>query len=146
MKIKDELLISAVSPEMVPVLWPVMFEKLEKAVECANGELDMEDVFSKMMNKIMLPIVISEGENIIAVIAVEVRDFDSGKRILNVTLAGGSKLDSWVALLDETLIGLARDKNCSEIYIVGRAGWQRAIKKYGYGAIHTVISKKVEEL
>ena len=146
MKIKDELLISAVSVDMIPIMWPIVFGMLEEAVDHSNGELDMETIFTKMVKQEMILVVISEDTDVIAAIALERRNFDSGKRILNVTLAGGTDMNKWVDQLDRTLVELAKEHKCDDIYIIGRRGWVKVLKSRGYGIIHTVVGKQVEEL
>lgn len=141
----SDLIVSAIKKEMIPVMWPLVEEHLQRAIDQSNGELDKDDVFSRMVRGNMLLITLSRQTDIVAALALEQRDFDSGKKVLNITLAGGSESDNWIDKMDEVTQQLGKDYGCDEIYIVGRAGWVRKLKRIGYGIVHTVVSKKVGE-
>ena len=138
-----ELIVSAIKPEMVPLMWPLVSDMLNGAIDHANGELDEKDVFSRIIKGSMLLVTISQGSDIIAALGLEQRDFGTGKRILNVTLAGGSNAKDWIEQMDDVVHELAKDYKCDEVYIIGRKGWTRVLRDLGYETIHTVVSKKV---
>lgn len=143
--IKDKVLISAITPNMIPLVWHTVAPMIQMAVEYSHGELDLEDILARLTNNEMLLLTVSEGDLIIAALTIEKRDFASGKNILNVTTAGGADLHLWMDQLDPIIDELAREHGCTEIYIVGRPGWMRLLKGIGYEKIHTVVSKKVGE-
>ena len=40
--------------------------------------------------------------------------------------------DKWFERIDEVANAIAKARDCSEVYIVGRAGWQRKLKQLGF--------------
>ena len=143
--IKDKIIVSAITPKMIPVVWHMVSPMIEMAIEHSNGELDLDHMYKRLLDSEMVLLTISEGDRIVASLTVEKRDFPSGKRIMNITTAGGADLHLWMADLDGIMDQLAIEHGCSEIYIVGRPGWLRLLKDIGYERIHTVVSKKVGE-
>lgn len=141
--IKDKIIISAITPEMIPLVWHNVRHMVEAAIEYSHGELHIDTIYNRLVDKEMVMLTVSEEDMIVAALTIEKRDFQSGKSILNVTTAGGADLHIWMDQMDPVLVDLAKEHGCEEIYIVGRAGWARALKRKGYGKIHTVVSKKV---
>jgi len=142
--IKDKVLISAITPKMIPLVWHTVSHMVEMAIEHSNGELYLDDIYKRLLDNEMLLLTVSEGDRIIASLTVEKRDFPSGKRIMNVTTAGGADLHIWMESVNRAIDDLAKEHECSEIYIIGRPGWMRMLKNIGYEKIHTVVSKKIE--
>ena len=141
---KDNLIVSAITPSMIPLVWVTVSPMIEKAIEHSNGELCINEILERLIKKEMILLTVSVESEIIAALTIEKREFPSGKSILNVTTAGGSDLNIWLGKINEVIDELAIEHGCSEIYIIGRAGWIKALKDIGYGKIHTVVSKKLE--
>ena len=137
--------IAAIPGRLAPLLWPTISPMIDMAIEHSNGELCNETMLNRIINNDMLLLTVSNDNDIVAVLTLERRDFPSGKSILNITTAGGKDLDLWFEKIDETVCKLAEEQGCQEVYIVGRPGWQRKLKKLNYAPIHSVVSKKVGE-
>ena len=144
-EVKEEFVVSAVKKELVHIVWPLVEEYLQRAVDHSNGEMSIEDVYMRMVKGSMLLVTISVKSDIVAAIAIEQRDFPSGKRVMNLTLLGGSDLVDWMDQFSEIADKLAKDYKCEEIYIVGRQGWVRSLRRLGFEPVHTVVSRKVGE-
>lgn len=128
---------------MVPLIWPLVCGMLQRAIDHSHGELDQAGVYKSMVNGDMLLVTITREKEIVAAIAMEQRNFDTGKKILNLTLVGGDSVHEWMEQIDEITLKLAKDYGCTEIYLIGRRGWTKLLKKVGYEVIHTVVRKKV---
>ena len=137
------MIISAISVKLLPIVWPQIEPMLSKAVAHSNGEICISDIYERSISGDMLILTASSDDEILVALAIEKREFATGKAVLNVTLAGGERLKEWMEEIDKSLVQLAKDYNCSELYIVGRNGWDRALKHIGYGRVHTVVSKKI---
>jgi len=142
-EVKDKHIVSAVKKELVPVVWPMVEKHFQRAISHSNGEMTMKEVYDKMLKGSMLLVTISVESKIEAAIAIEQRVFPSGKRVMNLTLLGGSAMEHWMDEFSDIADKLAIDYNCDEIYIVGRKGWVRALKNYGFETVHTVVGRKV---
>ena len=142
-EVKEKFTVSAIKKELIQLVWPVVEGFLQQAVDHSNGEMCIEDVFKRLIKGNMLLVTISVESDIVAAIAIEQRNFGSGKRVLNLTLLGGSEMEHWMDEFSDIADKLAKDYKCDEIYIVGRKGWVRALRSYGFETVHTVVSRKV---
>jgi hypothetical protein len=140
-----QILISAIKPEMLDMMWYKLAPLVEKAIEHSNDELNIVDIYDRLMAREMLLLVVTEGDAIMAAITLETRTFPSGKKVMNITTAGGSDMHLWVDKVLDIAEVLAVEQKCSDVYIIGRKGWERKLKTNGYAVAHTVLTKKVGE-
>ena len=124
--------------------WDELYAFLKLAVDRSNGELDEVSVKNQVEDGDLLVAAVYNYQTLVAVVAFELLLFTTGKRALNIQLAGGASLDDWLERIDEVSNMLAKARECSEVYIVGRAGWQRKLKHLGYKVAHTVLHKEVK--
>jgi hypothetical protein len=144
-EVKEEFTVAAIKPENVVFMWPIVKSMLARAIAHSNGELEIDDILKRSIDGEILIVTISQEEEVVAAIAIEQRTFNSGKRILNLTLVGGNEMVNWMDKFSEIANNLAKDYKCDEIYIVGRPGWTRTLKRLGFETVHTVVSRKVED-
>ena len=124
--------------------WDELYAFLKLAVDHSNGELNVVSVRNQVDDGDLLVAAVYNNQTLVAVVAFELLLFTTGKRALNIQLAGGASLDDWFERIDEVSNMLAKARECSEVYIVGRAGWQRKMKHLGYKVAHTVLHKEVK--
>jgi hypothetical protein len=137
-------MVSAVESSMVEVMWPLLEPMILPALEHSNGELDVDTVRDNLIDKIFLAVTVSLGASIESVLVLEINEFVTGKKIMNIALGCGF-LGPFRKDLLKVLDELAFEKGCEEIYIIGRPGWAKELKNDGFNTIHTVISRKVGE-
>jgi hypothetical protein len=146
MIIEEELItVAAIKPDMVDMLWPLVSPMIEMAIEHSNNELSLKQIKNAIIDEQMLLLVVYEAELIVATLTLERRDFDTGKSVINITTAGGADLHIWMDKVLLIIDELAREQGCDEVYIVGRAGWARALKTRGFRTLHTTVGRKVGE-
>lgn len=141
--VKDKIIISAVKADLVPLVWPAVVDHIKSATDHSNGELTPQVMFDRLTAEEAVLITVSEEHNILASLVIEKRDFETGKSILNVTLAGGTRIEDWLEDFDKVLDDLAIDYECDDIYLVGRRGWVKKLKDFNYKPVHTVMARKV---
>lgn len=142
-EVKEQFTVAAIKPENVVFMWPIVKSMLARAITHSNGEIEIDEILKRAIDGEVLIVTISEEKEVVAAIAIEQRDFNSGKRILNLTLVGGNNMSSWMDKFSEIANNLAKDYNCDEIYIVGRPGWTRTLRRLGFETIHTIVARKV---
>lgn len=131
-------------PELALQHWDELYAFMKLAVDHSNGELDEVSCKYQVEEGDLLVAAVYDDEKLVAVVCFELLVFTTGKRALNIQLAGGASLDEWFERMDDIAQALARARDCSEVYIVGRAGWQRKLKQLGYETAHTVLHKEVK--
>jgi hypothetical protein len=131
-------------PELAIQHWDELYKFLSLAVDASNGELDEVSVKNQVEDGDLLAAAVYDDQTLIAVVAFELLLFTTDKRVMNIQLAGGDNLEVWFERMDEVAQALAKARDCSEVYIVGRPGWQRKLKQLGYQTVHTVLRKEVK--
>lgn len=69
-------------------------------------------------------------------------------RVLNrptlwVVAVAGDRFEEWDDELDAQLTKLAREANCSHVVAMGRPGWARRMRNYGFDSVQTLIEKEI---
>lgn len=141
----DTITVSAVNPKMVGAIWPMVQGLIEQALKYSNKEMTLDSVFKKIEDSEMALIVVLENSKVMAALTVENNNFPSGKKVLNITTAGGADMHLWLDQALEVCEEIAAQHGCDELYVIGRSGWSKALKSKGFDTIHTVMSKKVGE-
>ena len=142
--IEDDFFVSIIKPDWVDKFWPVIEKSVTDAIEHSNGELDIDVLKSQIKDgRIYLLVVTDVQGNVYASSTMEQREFESGKKVLNITTTGGSGMEHWVHKVIEAAKGLADQLGCDEVYIVGRLGWTRVLKPLGFKPVHQVLSMRI---
>lgn len=129
--------------DMIEQYWHEIEPFIIKAIDESNGELDIPSIKEKIRCKELLISTIFKDKELIAAVSFEVTDFESGKKVLHINLASGDYMDLWYKDIDSLADQLAKMQGCSEVYIVGRKGWEKQMKHLGYKHTHTIISREV---
>ena len=130
--------------DMLGMVWGDVEPKLQMAVDFSNGELTTKILYDKISNKDLLLIAVTEGETLVSAVTVEMRRYQTGKKILNICCAGGDRLEEWISMMDDKADELAIQHNCDEVYVIGRNGWVKRLKSLGYSQAYTVVTRKVK--
>lgn len=131
------------SHELIERCWGEIEPFIQRAIDESNGEIDMDAIRKKLGDKELLIATIFNDKKLVAAVSFEVTNFESGKRVLHINLAGGDDMHLWYSDVDELANQLAIKQGCSEVYIIGRKGWERQLKSTGYKHVHTIISREV---
>lgn len=105
-------------------------ERIASALKYSGGTHTINDIIAGVLGGEYLLI---ENEN--ASMVVEIEEFPQ-KRRYNIFLAAGKMSD--VIELGLKVLSEA-DANGVEVSLYGRKGWERALKPYGFKALHTVL-------
>lgn len=134
--------IFSVHSSMIDDAWPAIKPYIEKAMPYANGEFCAEDVHEMIRAGSVIPVVMSYRAEIMAVVTLEVSQ-KPGKKIMCLMTAGGTDLEHWLDEFMDVATELAIEQGCRSIYVNGRAGWLRKLKRHGFQKSYTVLSKEL---
>jgi hypothetical protein len=136
--------VSGIRHDYIAEFWPRVSDMIRVAVAHSNDELDTDIIYERILRNEMFLLVISDEQgNIDAATVVEPRVFETGKRVLNVTTTGGENMSDWLTQLVEACKGIAKDFDCEEVYVVGRPGWLKTLKRFGFKPRHQIVSLEV---
>lgn len=131
--------------DIIAKCWGEIEPFLQLAINESNGELNLEGIIKSIESKdLLLAVVFDDDGSIMAVCAFEIRVFQSGKKVVHIMSAGGHGVDDWFEQIEQIAVDLAKNQGCSEVYIIGRKGWERKMKHLGYSHAHTILCKEVK--
>jgi len=139
--------IAAIPHYLIDFMWPFVENIISSIIAKAHGEMNLDTVKAKLKSDNALMILCLDGRSVKSLVILQVEVFDTGLRVLNVSMAGGS-LDIFCGDYDEVLIAISKDLNCSEIRAIGaRVGWEIQFKKSNpnWEKLSTTLIYKVEQ-
>ena len=139
---------SVIEVKVVPVhlltnVLPEAREHLERVVEASHGDITYESIRNELVNGQAQLIAVFKGHKVIAAVTVNVTTMDSGKRVLMAPVVGGDEMELWLDDVMNLLNKMAKDTCCDTIRGIGRAGWTRQLKKYGWKPTMTIVEFEV---
>lgn len=132
------MIVSAVPYEQLNEVYPHVYRYVEKATEVDGGRYDAANVFRLLAEReIGLWIVVDEEDDeIVAAMTTRITDYPNG-RGMSIDWIGGKRMEEWLPAFSETMDAFARENGCSFIEGIGRKGWIKVLKEYGYRDIPT---------
>lgn len=142
MSLWAKAIILPIKAEDVDYYWPLVSSFLESALEHTDGEIGLQDIRSDIANHDRQLWVIKNDDVYIAAVVTQIYSYNSGKKIGEVTMAGGSRHDLWDHFTD--VVGeWFKDQGCQFIDIIGRPGWQRLYKERGFRLAYVQLRKNL---
>lgn len=135
--------VAAPSLDQINECWGEISTLLQKAIDYSNGEIDIDVLHQHVNDGSVMVAVVFENGNLVAVTTFEQIEFETGKRVMNIQLAGGENVESWFEHIEALAYSLAKRYSCSDVYIIGRKGWVKKMKHLGYSEVHTILHKEV---
>ena len=131
LKLNNNLEISLILPEQIPVVWNDCSKILLRSCKRSGGRVYPNDIYmSCLENRCSLWIIFeSDSTNIIGAAITQLHDYPSGLRMLNVEHIAGKRYADWVEDGFNTLYRWAKDNKCDGVEALGRAGFWNWIKK-----------------
>lgn len=122
---------TAVPPEEVKTVWPMVAPLLTPAVAYSNGRISLSSVFDWLADqRYILWLAYQDGRIGAAFVTREARY--PCRKMLCIDIAGGSDMAGWVSEADRVFRTYAVAAGLDGIEIYGRAGWVRALKNLGW--------------
>lgn len=121
--------------------WPAVKHMVEAALAQSAGRLDADDVLELLTSGGMQlwALITSEGEpEVAAVLVTEIMDYPR-KRVLDLSLMGGSRMELWLDALP-VLEQWAAQQGIHQVQIHGRRGWARVT---GYPERGALLVKEI---
>jgi hypothetical protein len=145
LKVNDKYSLAAVPANMIDIIWDKVEPVLDRVVKVSNRELTLDGIKGRCINGKNLLVTVCAGKEIIAVVVLDVVEFESGLRALYIPVVGGENMNEWLADSFEVAKAIAKDFNCTEVRGLSvRKGWMRVLTKMNWQVITTVISCPVE--
>jgi hypothetical protein len=131
-------MIRYIEPKAIDSYWPMVGGYIDAAID---EELELSDVYEKLMNETMALLVVSDN-GIQAACVVEFIDYPK-INAMRVVALGGENMKKWLSQLVEFLDTWAVDQKIDRIEQCGRHGWMRVLNEYGYKSRYTFMTKEI---
>lgn len=131
------------TPLQIVKCWSEIKPFVDEVVKYSNNEFTSDTVLEQMKRFELFPIVVYDDSEIISFATLEKITFETGKTVINIQLASGTRLEEWRDSVITVANNLAKANGCEDVYIIGRKGWVRNLKQQGFEEVHTVLAKKV---
>ena len=133
---KNYVKASVVEPKDLPPIWDEVSELLGPACERSFGQDTIQTLRASLMSGNEGLFVIEDRSEIIGAVTYEVIGYDTGLRVLAINYAGGVAMDSQMAEVMDMFHALKRHFMCDRVRIMGRKGWVRYMKQFGFTDTH----------
>lgn len=124
-----------VLPEFLDVIWPKAEPLLERAVTAERGRYTTRDIYGWIKTNEQQLWLVARGREIVAAGLMRCSIQPTGKHSAVWHLLGasrGARVWEWIGALFDAAMQEARARGSTEMLIVGRSGWLRWAKKYGF--------------
>jgi hypothetical protein len=133
---KDHVKASIVEPKDLPPIWEEVAELLGPACDRSFGQETIQTLRASLMSGSEGLFVIETLEDIIGAVTYEVITYNTGLRVLAINYAGGVAMESQMPEVIDMFHALRRRFMCDRVRIMGRKGWIRYMKQFGFTDTH----------
>jgi hypothetical protein len=123
--------VSIVPTEYVDQCWDRVKVHLEKAVEYTYGRFTLEDIYISVKEDNHTLWVAFDDEGVKGAVVTNFTSYPR-KKFVHLAFIGGVEGHNWKEPMLEILTRWAYDNNCNGLESVGRPGWAKIFKNYGY--------------
>lgn len=135
--------VTGVPAILVPVLWGQAKQFIADAVEHSNDETSIDIIYENLIQKDAVLVIIYKGHDLYGAAIAREREYESGKKAICITQLGGLNMQEWISDAHDVACKIGRALGCTEIYCIGRSGWEKTLKGIGYAKAYTVLSTSI---
>ena len=134
--------VAIVDFDLIEGVWPMVEPMLRMATDTSGGRYDTLTVLQDICNgKSSLWAVWTEADGVLAGFTTTIVDYPLTRR-LSIPFLGGNGFLEHLDAVDDAVTQYAKAHGCTGIEVIGRRGWQRALKRIGFDYSFTSICKE----
>ena len=124
--------VSMIPPAVFNIVREDMERFLEPTLALSGGRENLSTVWHRLATgEYQLWMCFDDENNVEGVEVTRIEQYPLNK-MLNLIFTGGTNLENWHEELVEALEVFAKANGCAGLEGVGRLGWQRFLKNYGW--------------
>ena len=116
----------------VAAVWHIVAPMLAEAVELSEGRYDMRAVYDDLQSERSLLWVIYDETKVVQAAFTARKAVYPRASFLTVEFLGGADMALWVEECDRVLTAYATDCGLDGLELVGRKGWSRPLRSFGW--------------
>jgi len=141
-QVPPHIAVFPVSSDCVDTLWDQVEPLLAKAVRREHGRFTTRDIYKWFLEGEQLLWVIARDHRVVAAGMVRNYRHPTGKLGSCWHLLGGEGAKDWAVKVIETWSADCRRRGVSEMQIVGRRGWLRYVRPYGFKVAGVLLTRE----
>ena len=135
--------ISFVPKECIALIEDQLRPLIRKLDPYLEGKFDEDSLIEILKDGRMdLWAVLTDNDKIIAIQITQIQTYPL-KKVLSSMFTAGDGMELWADQMMEALVNIAQQNGCSSIEGMGRPGWARFLKRYGFNFLCTTVERKV---
>jgi hypothetical protein len=131
-----------VSQRVLPAVWRQCAPLLEKGLPRVRGWFTLGTIKDRLLVDYYQLWVATEHGRVLAALLTEIHKTPSGKLVLEVPLAAGSRARDWFGPMLASVAEYAHLRGVTELKFTGRYGWWRYLKRHGFQPEATVFYRE----
>ena len=127
------MIVSAVAPDDVSLIWHQVRGYLAKAIETSPKKYHVDDIYHGTQSGLygLWVIIDEDNDEIVAAYTTRIIEYPN-RRALALDWLGGKRMNEWLELMHNTAKVYGRNKGCRHIEGYGRIAWKRVLEKVGW--------------
>ena len=122
---------------------------LEDGLAYSDVGLAAEDVIARLAGGEYRALLVRIEAHPAALVVLEIAHAGNpSKKTLSVIAAGGERMHSWLGDVQRAMREIAAVQNCERVVVIGRPGWERALRNFGWkktGVVMEVAPKRYQD-
>lgn len=127
----------------VAEIWPVVAPLLGPAVEVSGGRMNMDLLKAGLEARDTQLWVARIGDETVGAWVTTLTTYAASAKICEIMFCGGHAIEKWMPKGLNVTEAWAAEQGYRVIEVVGRSGWDRMLKPFGYAKRYVVLEKEV---
>lgn len=139
-------LVSIIFDQDVVNLWDKILPYINRVTPYTDGRITSAGVLDRILKREANCWITYDDQSldVVGFMITRIVQYDTVKA-LSVEQLAGDFFDQWIERANSALIILAQHENCNLIECVGRAGWERKLKRLGWKTRFTTVQLMINE-
>jgi hypothetical protein len=134
--LSSEVFFTVVSPDFINHVWPEASRMLKRAVDHSGGRYDLSDIKNQLDSNAQNLWILYRGDDEMIMAMTTMFVYYPRKKFLNVTFCGSADSDMAALRYKNIFVPKIHDwasqHECEGVEVVGRKGWSKILKSFGY--------------
>lgn len=135
----------AVPVEHVQRIWHMVEDMLQMAVDQSGERYTTDWLLDDILhsNKLLWLLVDDDNDDkIVLALTTSIENYPN-RRVIRVSFAGGEHLIKHIELARDEVKKFGKDAGCTKIEVLGRKGWERALKDLGFKLSYVCVEEDI---
>lgn len=134
--------LNIIPPDLIKGMKTEITPYLDSALDKSGQRISSQEVLEAAYHEKIILVHVMDNLKTLAICALEFVYF-TYMTALNVFTLSGERIDEWLEDLITLVDSIARNMNCSEIWVKGRKGWEKKLETFDFDYLYTALVRKI---